>query len=553
MLEVPAFALFGLQNNWNPDAQRDMSLVRLMAEPVTLALGVSGPTTNANRVAATIAARSAAANLKTIVFVEQADYACTTARNVAAELPGIGNLTPSERAWQIEIETELGPTASSLVDAAAGAVPHNGDMLSAERRLAESLFQRPDGARVIVATPTLAQGMNLPAQMAILAGDKRFEDGGREELKQHELLNAAGRAGRAGHLANGTVILIPDPVVGSDARGRSVDAFAKLRSILPVNDQCVIIDDPLSQLLDQIQAGASGGAEVRYVLSRLRAGETDEMATTAALTMVGRSLAAFQAHARAEDEGFARKVAALEVALAATVEAFDPDVIRISDFTGMSAAAIQSAAARLARDLDALPITIVAWSDWLVDFLAEDAEARAFLLARNADLINAVTRGKKTGGPPTPEEFARLKIGLRAWLEGKPFDQIEVALGVDALAVKTCSRSRDLALKLVSWHLYMIAAAIAELAKVKLAAAGREPANPAVLEILAIALRRGVDTPEKAAFAHRNPSIRTRVGIHRAFNRRFGALEAILGRSFQDVLGDIDARLVFADADPKGM
>jgi hypothetical protein len=269
--------------------------------------------------------------------------------------------------------------------------------------------------------------------------------------------------------------------------------------------------------------------------------------------MVQRSLAAFQARERAEEDDFARKVTALEVALAAAVEAFDPEVMRISAFTGMSAAATQSAAARLERDLDAMPTTIVAWCDWLADFLAEDAEARAALLGRNTELINAVTRGKKAGGPPIPTEFEFLKAGLHAWVGGKPFDEIEVALGVDAVAVKTCSRTRDLALKLVNWHLYMIAAAIAELAKVKLAAAGRETANPAVLEILAIALRRGLDTPEKVAFAHRNPTIRTRVGIHSAFERRLGVVEPLLGRSFRDVLGHIDARLAFADADLDGV
>jgi ATP-dependent RNA helicase HelY len=552
-LKVPAHALFGLQNNWNATAPRDTSLVRLMAEPVTLALGPRGPTTNANKVAAAIAARSAAANLKTIVFVQQADYACTTARDLATRLPAVGNQTPSERTWQIDIDTELGPTARSLVDAGAGALPHNGDMLSAERRLAESLFQRSDGAKVIVATPTLAQGMNLPAQVAILAGDMRTDDRKRVDLMQHELLNAAGRAGRAGHLANGTVILIPEPVVGFDAGGRSsADAFAKLRSILPVNDQCVTIDDPLAHLLDEIQAGHLDGAEVRYVLSRLRAGETDEAATEAALTMVRRSLAAFQAHARAEDVSFAGKVAALEAALVAEVEAVEPNVARIAAYTGMPVAGIQAAAARLERDLDAIPSTIVDWSDWLVDFLAEDIEARAALLDRDAEVINALARGKKSGGPPTPPEFGRLKAGLRAWLEGKPFDEIEVSLGVAPAAVRACGRTRDLVFKLANRRLYIIAVAIAELAKIKLAATGRQPVNPAVLEILAVGFRRGLDTPEKAAFGHRTPTIRTRVGLHRAYTAQLGMDAPLLGRPFREVLNYVDAKLAFLRVDRPG-
>ena len=45
------------------------------------------------------------------------------------------------------------------------------------------MFRRRDGASVIVATPTLAQGMNLPAEVAILAGTMRHDDDGREPLK----------------------------------------------------------------------------------------------------------------------------------------------------------------------------------------------------------------------------------------------------------------------------------------------------------------------------------------------------------------------------------
>ena len=78
------------------------------------------------------------------------------------------------------------------------------------------MHKRANGAQVIVATPTLAQGLNLPAHLAILAGDKRADTDqkGRADLEAHEILNAAARAGRAGHLANGVVLLlIPEPIV----------------------------------------------------------------------------------------------------------------------------------------------------------------------------------------------------------------------------------------------------------------------------------------------------------------------------------------------------
>ena len=543
---VVPYALFGLQNNWNRGRPEDTSLVRLLTDTVSISIGTKGPTPNANTVAAALAERSATAGLKTIIFVQQADYACSTARKLALRLPRIDGLTASELVLQAEITTELGPTAQSLIDAAAGALPHNGDMLSSERRLAESLYQRSDGAKVIVATPTLAQGMNLPAQVAILAGNVRNEDKKRTDLKQHELLNAAGRAGRAGPLANGTVLLIPEPVVGFGAHGAaSPGAFEKLESILPPNDQCLRVDDPLAELLDSIQLGDLAAPEVRYFLSRLRAGETDEAAADAGLAMVRGSLAAFQARARADAAGFDQKVLSLQAALAAEAEEFDVEATRISAFTGMPVTAIQSASARLDVGIAGLPSTINDWCVWIIDFLAEDDEARNILLGVDADIIKAVSRGKKSEPALTPAEFARLKAGLSAWVGGKPFDEIEVALGVPAASVGTCIRSRDLVLKLTNRRLYMIAVAVVELAKGKLVAAGLEAVNPAVLEILPVAIRRGWDSPEKAAFAHRNPSIRTRVGTHRAFVARFGHPNPMLGRTFREVLDQVDAQIAF--------
>ena len=84
--------------------------------------------------------------------------------------------------------------------------------------------------------------------------------------------------------------------------------------------------------------------------------------------------------------------------------------------------------------------------------------------------LKAVCRGTKSTPALTPAEFDRLKAGLRAWVTGQPFDQIEVALGVAAEDVDTCMRSRDLVLKLANRRLYLVAAAVAELVKEKLAA-----------------------------------------------------------------------------------
>ena len=360
-------------------------------------------------------------------------------------------------------------------------------------------------------------------------------------------MNAAGRAGRAGHLANGTVLLIPEPVVGYLANGRATAAAnQKLRSILPASDQCVQIDDPLTELLDKIQQGHTGGVEVRYVMSRLRAGEDDEQAVDAALQMMRKSLGAFRAAARAEEAAFEEKVLALQRALAMDADEASADAMRVSAFTGMPASAVQAIAERIDADLAALPVTVAAWIDWVINLLRDDGITREAMLGRDAEVITAITRGVKTGGPTTHAEFGAFKAGLKAWVGGEPFDQIEIHLGVAAGAVRTCGRARDLALKLANWRLYMVFVVVSELAKARSAAAAVPLPNPALIEILPIAIRRGFDLAEKAAFAHINPTLRTRVAVRSAFDQRAAAVEIAGGATFRDVIQRVELSIMFA-------
>ena len=78
---------------------------------------------------------------------------------------------------------------------------HHGQLLREERHLVESLFKRSGALSVLTATPTLGQGMNLPAELVIIAEGSRYNEkrNRREVMEAQDLLNAAGRAGRAGH------------------------------------------------------------------------------------------------------------------------------------------------------------------------------------------------------------------------------------------------------------------------------------------------------------------------------------------------------------------
>ena len=81
-----------------------------------------------------------------------------------------------------------------------GAAFHNADLSAAERRIIERYFKRGE-IKVIVATTTLAMGMNLPAKNVFIEPDRwkyddRFGTPWISSISQAEYENMAGRAGR---------------------------------------------------------------------------------------------------------------------------------------------------------------------------------------------------------------------------------------------------------------------------------------------------------------------------------------------------------------------
>lgn len=546
--EVSPFALFGLHQNWNMEVQADTKLVRLSETSVKLALNQQRrPTPNANSVAGELAVFAAEAGLKTIIFVQQANHAPSTAKKIAAKLDAIEPLNPLEESLWAGVTAELGGEQFSLVSPTAAALPHNGDMIPLERRLAESLFKKHAGATVIVATPTLAQGMNLPAQLAILAGDKRHGDGGRSPLAAHEILNAAGRAGRAGHLANGIVLMIPEPLAAFSTAGvPEGEAFEKLLSVLPTNDQCVLLEDPVTAVLDRVQAGNFADATVRYFISRIQASENPEEAVQTVLAMVRKSFAEFHARKANEEALFDQEIESLRAMHAADNPA-DPNVTSVAASNGLAIEPLLAIQVRLQANIATLPTTIVGWSDWLVDFFREDNASYSTLIGNEAKTAMYVMRGSQKGGALTEAEFLRLKESLRLWLRGRPFCEIEVALGATDQQIKHCPRARDLVLKLANRSFYLILSAVVELAKLAYSQQDLPIPQPAVLETLAVAFRKGIDKPEKVAFENLNKNFRSRVLMHTAFENSMGALEGLEGQSYQDVLNYMTARLAFAN------
>lgn len=526
VLTCEPFALFGLQHNWLKDDSAICTTVKISDSSVTLT-GKLSPfginlTPNANKVAAHIAATAARNGLKGIVFVNSKVTAASTAREVADQLGGAPEATPDEKGRWDALRSELGDLKHSLIPAPAAAIPHSAQMIRQERDLAERLYRRADGAQVIVATPTLAQGLNLPAHIAILAGDKRSDpdDGEREALEAHEILNAAARAGRAGHLANGIVLLVPEPILQfSDINTIEPDVVQKLQSVLPEDDRCLRLGDPLQVILDRINAAELTDGDVEYALNRLATAIAPEDGEAAARTrfVVKSSFAGYLAERHNTLEEFNAKVQRLNEVLAERTDEADDKVLgELATQSGAPITVLKTLRQRLIDGIGGLPNTVPGWASWIIEWLAEDGTARDAILIRDRKAIRGAA-GLKKDGPLTADAVRGLEAGILAWLAGEPLCEIERRLGGDPEKKLICPQARELVSQVIPLSFSFAAGLVSRTASEIEEIADGTAASIAITECLATGIRRGFDTPNKLAFADIKRSFISRVQAHEAF------------------------------------
>lgn len=257
MLATP-WCLFCLKTVWDSQKVRDYSKVKLLNHQISL--GIS-PTTrkltpNRNQVACQIASAFVQNGLRVMIFVDTPRSAQSIQKNAKDAIPlvDLSALFAQNQAKIDQLTLELGDfTYSYLLNQTSCAV-HHGLLLPEERDLMEQSYRQEHGVHLIAATPTLAQGVNLPADVVIIAGYDRYDvnTGGRETLEAHEILNAAGRAGRAGFNSYGAVILIPNHVLAMQDNTIGNEWQEIKDGVFAGGDQCFVIKDPIERMVGEV-------------------------------------------------------------------------------------------------------------------------------------------------------------------------------------------------------------------------------------------------------------------------------------------------------------
>jgi helicase len=151
-----------------------------------------------------------------LIFCPQTNLAGSVANAIGRRLDLLESIgeavpghfrTPLTRSVRVA-EEWLGPSHSVTQLLRRGIAVHHGRLPDAVRNAVEADFR--DGRyKVLAATNTLAQGVNLPVRTVIVHSCYRRDDQGNEQrISARDYWNIAGRAGRAGWETEGTTIHI---------------------------------------------------------------------------------------------------------------------------------------------------------------------------------------------------------------------------------------------------------------------------------------------------------------------------------------------------------
>ncbi len=507
-LTAHPYGFFSLLQTWATRDRKDYSLFGLVPEAHHLSTGRSARgewylTPNGNHTSAVLAGASARAGMKTLVFVQTVVNAESATNEIKAELELAPIALTDDEAASLKLAAiELGGEEFLFLKldpagaAFCGAVSHHSLLLREERAAHESLFKRPNGAGVMVATSTVAQGMNFPAEVVLISGDSRFDlDKGKlAQLEAHELLNAAGRAGRAGENSQGFVLVVPSKVVEFDDKANSINRhWMTLQSIFGQSDQCLDIEDPFTDLLDRIHAGAIDGMS-GYLLSRLPVSADGDDRLSG---LVRKSFAAFKAQRRGDADWVETRIetasrARAELSAEGTVDWLET----VSSLTGVPILILgQISTLFEGDDEETFPAAVARLFDWL------DRKPEALFVLLRPENIAALF-GTQFERLETEAERGALALPvlrsfLNLWMAGASLSEIEKAYPYrpDMTHLK---HARHFALRLVP-DLAFMAGLPGRMRAAKLTASGAEGTVPPYLLTLAAAVKEGSDSPEALA------------------------------------------------------
>ena len=330
--------------------------------------------------------------------------------------------------------------------------------------------------------------------------------------------------GRAGYYANGVVLLVPDALLSFQEKNThpSTKVLSNLEAIMPKEERCVEINDPLQGILDRISEGKELDNDSNYIINRcstLPLAESSE----ASLFNLKRSFAAHRLRKKEEEDKLNQQFESLEELVDQRLQVgFDESILKLAMQSGLPPLVLLRLQQKINDGVGQLPNSIVDWVSWMFEWLALDQEATDLLLFEVKPSILKAT-GNSKEADITEDIFNNLHKGVVAWISGEPLCKVETELGGDPDANPdeiSCPRSRELIGSVLPRGLSFIMGLISRLVEETDPYKVQENLTREVVSSLPTAIRLGYDSPEKLNFSLSNPQIISRVAVHQKYSEQ---------------------------------
>ncbi len=211
---APHVFVASLQGAWNSSNSADYALLK-MSTTTVLEVNRQGNVSGVswvNETAATLTEHFATSGSTVLTFLPASKhYPFSVGGKIT--LGQAPSLNGEVNALLRIAEDELGLESKVKELLEKGVAVHTAALLEAEKSASEAAFSKRL-VPVMLATGTLAQGLNLPASVVLIAGttvgDRRNNSQADVDRAKAQVLNALGRAGRAGVSNHGLGLVIPD-------------------------------------------------------------------------------------------------------------------------------------------------------------------------------------------------------------------------------------------------------------------------------------------------------------------------------------------------------
>lgn len=456
---VTPYCLFCLKNVWNTRNINDYKRIQLLNHKVLLGINQSSSFTgNTNEVSAEISKGFLDAGYKVMVFTNDIRYTTSIKKKIESTFIkkfNISSFLEKNHFILEQIIEEVGDRSGTYIPFEnTSCVVHHGLLLPEERNLMEELYTMRGGVNMIVATPTLAQGINLPADVVLISGDLRFnqEANAMETLQAHEILNAAGRAGRAGYKSYGVSILIPSKPISMDFEENLIDErWMNIKDNIFANgDHCLEIKDPIDNLMSSIvEKGKVVSIEELVFINRINS--DNELSKN----LIGKTFAAYKASKDNNYESFTDRVNKLILIKNQQSEENDSIYKDLSTSLGIRVEVLQRIGEWIDTDFSAiLEGDIIYIIDKFFDYLDENPDIIITLLS-NSSAYKILEESLRYTDQPELTISSFLKIFVIRYLHGDNFMKIDSLMPNQKRKSETLDKVRRLVIQVIPSISYM--------------------------------------------------------------------------------------------------